>query len=223
MKTKRNTKKHKRNTKKHKKVKRGGASQNSQNSVGSEIENFPCEEGNCHRTMEQLEAIMLKAGYKLLQATDETPIDNFRQIEHFFSGNRRVLLRIRGPRHFFYIQIKNGSFRIISSWGIEHTIHTYYTMGRYGKLQKFSNDTISYPFRESFNKYCGQNDEDITQAIKELFGVTITDSKTNPYYKKCVFILYNMVEINANPTKKRKLENAKLENENTQEYEIPEM
>jgi hypothetical protein len=217
MKTKRNIKKHKKTIKKHKKVKRGGGdSQASQNSIANKIENFDCKEGNCHHIMEELKEIFLKAGYTLLEPTEETPINNFREIEHFFSGNRRILLRIRGPRHFFYIQIRDGFFRIISRWGVQHTIKQYYADGPYGKLQDFSDKTISHPFTASFNKYCGQIDKDITQAIFELFRVNVSDSNTNPYYKRCVFNVYDMVKINA--TGKRK-----FGNDNTQEYQLPEI
>ena len=200
----RKPKKNKKHTRKRYKKRGGAASTNSEiDDISKSIiklkDNWYCtNSGECHRTMEGILQILSDAKYEIKPIINGLNIHNYKTIDEYYRvKGEHFLLGIRAPGHYFYIETHNSNIRIISLWSELHGIYDYYNRGPYGKLQR-----LTKQFIDSFNKLCSKNDEQIEEALLELFG-EVDKNKYSVNVKNLKLDVYKLnpvVDYNSNKT-----------------------
>lgn len=149
-------------------------------------DNWTCsKESNCHHTIYGLQKILDNVDYSLREISRDNKVSSFKDIFHLFFKKKHYLLYVSAPFHYFYIEIINKKFRIISLWDSKHGIYDYYENGKYGKMQN-----ITKRFMDDFNNLCSNNDEFIIDALDKMFGVSLRDQTID---RKNV--LYDLFEV----------------------------
>ena len=58
--------------------------------------------------------------------------------KYITKGGGHLIFKVSSPGHVWFLEVKNGKFRILSVWSGEHGFYDYYENGRYGKFQDSS-------------------------------------------------------------------------------------